>query len=100
MRAELLDLLLCPRCGSNRLRLTGARLERVAYAAGAVEEVREGVVRCGCGLELPVQDHVLSYDALMPDGVKADGRYWGEFYRFALGQGMKGHFDLKEGFPP
>jgi 2-polyprenyl-3-methyl-5-hydroxy-6-metoxy-1,4-benzoquinol methylase len=100
MRAELLDVLLCPRCGADGLRLTGAQLERVPYAAGAVEEVREGVVRCACGLELPIQDHVLSYDALMPDGVKADGRYWGQFYRFALGHGMKGHFDLKEGFPP
>jgi SAM-dependent methyltransferase len=100
MRRELLSVLLCPRCGGDGLRLAAREVERIPYAAGPVEEVKAGSVECRCGLALPIEDYVLSYDALMPEGVKADGHYWGSFYRFALGHGLRGHFDLRHGFPP
>ncbi len=100
MRRELLSVLRCPRCGADDLGLAAREVERVGYAAGPVEEVKAGAVECRCGLALPIEDYVLSYNALMPEGVKADGRYWGSFYRFALGQGLRGHFDLRDGFPP
>lgn len=94
MRPELLDVLLCPRCGRDSLRLQPRTVNRVTYGHAAIEEVEDGAVDCRCGLTLPIQEYVLSYEALLPAERRNAARHWAELYRLAWNRGIKGNFDL------
>jgi SAM-dependent methyltransferase len=82
------------------LRLASAIVEPLAYGATVVEEVRQGTVVCPCGVALPIAEYVLSYEPVMPADIKAAGRFWGTFYGFELGHGIRGHLDPDEGIAP
>jgi SAM-dependent methyltransferase/uncharacterized protein YbaR (Trm112 family) len=100
MRADLLDLMLCPVCGTDQLTLRQAQAETVQYGERQVEEVKEGQVICqGCQRTFPVSDYVLSFYDLMPDSVKKDGEYWGTFYRWHYDQGYTGYVDSRGDVP-
>jgi 2-polyprenyl-3-methyl-5-hydroxy-6-metoxy-1,4-benzoquinol methylase/uncharacterized protein YbaR (Trm112 family) len=100
MRADLLDLMLCPVCGTDELTLRQAQAETVQYGERQVEEVKEGQVICqGCQRTFPIADYVLSFYDLMPDSVKQDGDYWGAFYRWHYEQGYTGYVDSRGDVP-
>ncbi len=100
MRADLLDLMLCPACGADQLTLRQAQAETVQYGERQVEEVKEGQVICqGCQQTFPISDYVLSFYDLMPDSVKKDGEYWGTFYRWHYDQGYTGYVDSRGDVP-
>jgi len=100
MRAELVELMLCPVCGADRLALHQAQTEQVRYGEREVEEVKEGQVVCReCQRTWPIADYVLSLYDLMPESVKKDGEYWGTFYRWHYDQGYTGYVDSRGDVP-
>jgi uncharacterized protein YbaR (Trm112 family) len=95
LKASLLDILLCPNCGDAGLTLDGAQV--VSYGEPPVEEIRSGKVVCPtCRHQLPVDDCVLPLVASLPKGVRADGEYWGSFYRWHYEHGNLGYFDVRQ----
>jgi len=90
----------CPRCGGAALRLCPRRVHWIRYGATTVEEVEDGAVECGCGLGLPINEYVLSHEALLPDETRAAARYWAQLFRLAWDRGIKGDFDLEEPVAP
>jgi SAM-dependent methyltransferase len=101
LKASLLDVLLCPHCAESGLTLSDARIQTVTYGERSLEEVRAGRVVCPtCRGQFPVEDYVLSLVDLLPKDVRADGEYWGEFYRWHYDQGHLGYFDLRRPLAP
>lgn len=100
MRAELLQLMLCPACGTDGLTLHNAQTKHIRYGEREIAEVREGQVVCrGCQRAFPIADYVLSFYDLMPESVKKDGEYWGIFYRWHYDQGFTGYVDSRGAVP-
>jgi 2-polyprenyl-3-methyl-5-hydroxy-6-metoxy-1,4-benzoquinol methylase/uncharacterized protein YbaR (Trm112 family) len=101
LNVTLLDILLCPHCAKNGLILSDARIQTVTYGEKPIEEVHTGQVLCPtCRHRFPVEDYVLSLVGLLPKDVRADGKYWGEFYRWHYDQGHLGYFDSRRPFAP
>jgi SAM-dependent methyltransferase len=82
------------------LRLASPIIEPIAYGATVVEEVRQGAAVCPCGIALPIEEYVLSYEPVMPADIEATGRFWSAFYRFELGHGIRGHLSPDAGIAP
>ncbi|MBU0492481.1 MAG: methyltransferase domain-containing protein [Chloroflexi bacterium] len=96
MKPSLLDILLCPSCGQERLNLQDAQVEVLDYGGVPTEEVRAGRVVCAdCGTTLPIQDYVLSFLDVLPAGIHRDGEYWGDYFRWFVDQGCYGFLDLR-----
>jgi SAM-dependent methyltransferase len=49
----------------------------------------------GCGAAFPVTDYVLSLEAVLPDDIRRDGAYWGQYYRWFHDRESYGHLDLR-----
>jgi len=83
------------------LTLSDAQTQTITYGKQVVEEVRAGRVVCSaCGQQFPVEDYVLSLVDLLPKDVRADGEYWGKYYRWFYDQGNLGFFDLRQPVAP
>lgn len=100
MRTDLLNILICPRCRAASLHLRARTVEIIPYGSAAVEEVRDGVIECGCGIRLPIDEYVLSYDALLPGEIRNAAQHWAQLYRLAWDRGIKGDFDFREPAAP
>src|SRR5262249_34110776 len=94
MRRDLVDLLLCPRCGGDSLRLHARHVTPIQYGSVTIDEIEDGDLACPCGVVLPIQRYVLSYEALLSPAARDAARHWASLYRLAWDHGVKGDFDL------
>jgi SAM-dependent methyltransferase len=97
VRQTTLDVLLCPVCGQDKLTFQGEQTERFQYPQGMVDEIRSGQIACpDCGVTFPIEDYVLSLIDLLPDDVRHDGEYWGQYYNWYYERQGYGYFDLQQ----
>jgi SAM-dependent methyltransferase/uncharacterized protein YbaR (Trm112 family) len=103
MKADFVSLLRCPArdCNAQELRLHAGSIERIEYKGGAIDEVREGTIECpACGRHYPIQEFVLSFEQLYPEGLKREAEYWGKWYGFMWERGYTGFFDIRNPVAP
>lgn len=102
MQRELLELVCCPNCRSVSLAVTDIGHEHeIAYADGPVHEIEHGMVSCqSCHATFPIQEYVLSFASLLPPAVRADGAYWGNYYRRLFDYGITGFLDTRSAPAP
>jgi 2-polyprenyl-3-methyl-5-hydroxy-6-metoxy-1,4-benzoquinol methylase/uncharacterized protein YbaR (Trm112 family) len=94
MQYELLDRLRCPVCKSGTFQAEATHETEVRYATARIREIVEGRVVCaGCTATFPVEQYVLSFAELLEPAVRADGAYWGSYYRRLYDHGVTGFLD-------
>jgi SAM-dependent methyltransferase len=91
MRSTTVERLRCVKCGGPGLRLDGQLVG---------DRVLEGAVVCSCGNRAPIHDGVLDLRPHAPEGVRADGEWWGAFFREQAAAGYGGFFDLDGAVAP
>ena len=103
MKPQLLEILQCPAvdCLAPDLTLESRALETIQYKHGAVEEVKEGSIRCGaCGREYPIAEYVPVFDQLFPAPLKSEADFWSDWYGFMWDKRHFGYFDIREDVAP
>jgi SAM-dependent methyltransferase len=97
LKKATIDTLLCPVCGQDTLALQGEQTERVQYPQGEVDEIRSGRIACpDCNVAFPIEDYVLSLVNLLPEDIRLDGEYWGQYYNWFYERQSYGYFDLRQ----
>ena len=99
MHRQLLDIILCPACGSA-LELAEATFATVQYEDGPRDEIENGTVSCDCGRRYPVTNFVLSFADLFSPDLQREAAYWDSYYSWLLEQGSYGFHDLRRGHAP
>lgn len=102
MNAELLDKLRCPAPGCRGvLTLTPHASEKIEYAGGPVEEVREGSLNCvSCGRSYPIEGYVPSFEELFTARLREEAEYWSLWYGAFWELGYRSFFDARLPRPP
>ncbi len=103
MKAQMLDILLCPAsdCMSADLILEAHEVETIQYNDGPVEEVKEGTILCAsCGRKYPVAEYVPDFSQLFPGALKSEADFWNGWYGFMWDKKHLGFFDHRETVAP
>src|SRR5689334_7626786 len=103
MHLDLVQKLRCPArdCGGETLIPEIAQVETLSYSTGALEEIREGSLRCpACGRVYPIHEFVPSFAELFPESLAEEADFWSKWYGLLWSRGYMGFFDLRASVAP
>lgn len=101
MQYSLLELLRCPACTGGTLAVEQGEERDLSYGDVTVREIERGTVVCqACRARYPVEGYVLSFAERLGPSVRADGAFWGEFYRRLHDSGITGFMDTRSAPAP